>query len=56
MREIEADPAAKVAWDVQQAASRVRKAAKAAQDTEQVQPSTMAFSRISCKFVTPKQK
>ena len=30
LREVEADPAAKVAWDVQQAAKKVRKAASAA--------------------------
>ena len=41
MREVEADPAAKVAWEVQQAARKVRKAAKAAQQADkadQVQP------------------
>ena len=34
MREIEADPAAKVAWEVQHAARKVRKAAKSAQQPE----------------------
>ena len=51
MREVEANPAAKVAWEVQQAARKVRKAAKAAQQAEkadQVQPCRKRSIRRCC--------